>query len=132
MGISIALDDFPNADAAISESTIQLVASSVECQCSATISTLSVSGNFNDVIKSDEWLFVFFIFRDLPDSDFVFGGGSNPGLILMEGNLVNGGTSFEFVLGFLEVSDIPDVDFLVLTSSDDKFTIRGDSNSVNV
>lgn len=50
----------------------------------------------------------------------------------MEGNLVDGGTSFKFVLGFLKVSDIPDVYFFVLTTSHDQFTIGGNGDSIDV
>lgn len=89
-------------------------------------------GNFDDFVQNAEGLLVFLILRNLPDSDFVFSGSSDPRLVLMEGDLIDGTTSFEFVLGFLEVGDVPNVDLLVLSSGDDQFSIRGNGNSVNV
>lgn len=69
---------------------------------------------------------------DLPDSDLVLSGGSDPVHFGVEGNLVNGGASVILIHWFLQVGDVPDVEFLVLSSGDDQFTVGGDSEGINV
>lgn len=51
----------------------------------------------------------------------------------MESYRVNGSSGFEFIFGFLEVSDIPNIEFFIFTTGGNQVSIEWrDSNSINV
>jgi hypothetical protein len=89
-----------------------------------------VLGHFDDVLQLAERLLVSV---NLPDSDFVLSGSGDPVHLGVEGDLVDGGASFVFIDGLLEVGDVPNVELLVLAAGHDvPTTVGGDGDGVDV
>jgi hypothetical protein len=50
----------------------------------------------------------------------------------VEGNLVNSSASIILIHRLSQVGDIPDIEFLIFTSSNDQFSVGGDCNGINI
>jgi len=70
--------------------------------------------------------------HEIPDFDSVFSSGSYPLHFRIEGNLVDGRTSIIFSLILLEILNVPDLKFLVLSASSQKSAIGSNANAVSI
>jgi hypothetical protein len=127
---SIALlCNFPNIDLPISESTIKFIAFNIKSHCGAFVSSLAMLGDINHMFQIAER---FLITINLPDSDIIFSGSSNPMHLRMEDNLIDCGSSVILINCFFQVGNIPDVNFLIFSSGGNESSVRRDGNSIDV
>jgi hypothetical protein len=129
-------NDFPNADVSISETSVKFFSVGAECKGSTSVDSLgdlTIDGNIDGLVDSGERLFGLKVVTHGPDSDFIFSCNGNPRKEWVEGNLIDGGSSFILIFGLLEISDVPNIDLLVFTSGGDEVTVeRRNSNSIDV
>lgn len=123
-----------SSDDVVGEGSEELGTSGAPSQSGTGIDVGSVGGGLFLLGLFDDELgnWVIGVGFQVEDMDTVFGGGSNPSLTRVEGNLVDGGTSVQNSLFFREVFSVPDLDDVFFTSGSDVVTHGGNGEGVDV
>jgi len=95
---------------------------------SSVLSGLFLGSLFNDELGNR----IIGVTVKVEDVNTIFTGSSNPLLNGVEGNLVDGGTSVEASVFFVQVIEVPDLEGVFLTTGGDVGTEGSDGEGVNV